>query len=31
MKIKDLQSEEKPREKLLYKGLNSLTNVELLA
>ncbi|NMB91404.1 DNA repair protein RadC [candidate division WWE3 bacterium] len=31
MKIKDLQREEKPREKLIYKGLNSLTNVELLA
>jgi DNA repair protein RadC len=31
MKIKDLQAEEKPREKLLYKGLETLTNVELLA
>lgn len=31
MKIKDLQTEEKPREKLIYKGLDSLTNVELLA
>lgn len=31
MKIKDLQAEEKPREKLIYKGLDSLTNVELLA
>lgn len=31
MKIKDLQKEEKPREKLIEKGVENLTNVELLA
>ncbi len=31
MKIKDLQKEEKPREKLIEKGAENLTNVELLA
>jgi len=31
MKIKDLQRDEKPREKLIDKGVEALTNVELLA
>jgi DNA repair protein RadC len=31
MKIKDLQKEEKPREKLIEKGVENLTDVELLA
>ncbi len=31
MKIKDLQKEEKPREKLIDKGAENLTDVELLA
>ena len=31
MKIKDLQKEEKPREKLIEKGAENLTDVELLA
>jgi len=31
MKIKDLQKEEKPREKLIQKGAETLTDIELLA